>query len=173
MIWVILYCNRQCPVCLLVVTSQPALKLVAPTSDQRLPTDPTTCLQACPEYTTTPDAFPDILALDETARAAVTSSMTMTKINDCNNIAGYGWQDGMAVECSAGTYSPGFNQAPCIDCGEGLTTARTAATGVHECQALPGWQLTGLGQATVCPQGEGSVAPAHVKTMRSGKHSAL
>lgn len=98
----------------------------------------------------TPDQNPDNIM------TGITDNMLMTSISNCSNKPGYGWQQGLAVQCPLAYYSPGFDLRPCVHCGEGLATVGSATTRPQDCIAAPGWQLVGLAAAEVCPTG-GSV----------------
>jgi hypothetical protein len=60
--------------------------------------------QACPEFTTTPHAYPEALALNATAYSALVSPMVFTSSANCSNLPGYGWAHGVASECPEGNY---------------------------------------------------------------------
>jgi hypothetical protein len=59
-------------------------------------------LQVCPEFTTTPDAFPQALALNTAAYTSLVSPMLFTSGANCSNLPGYGWEHGVATECPEG-----------------------------------------------------------------------
>jgi hypothetical protein len=61
--------------------------------------------QACPEFTTTPDAYPEALALNATAYTALVSPMVFTSSANCSNLPGYGWAHGVASECPEGEHT--------------------------------------------------------------------
>lgn len=63
-------------------------------------------LQACPEFTTTPDAHPEVLALSTSDYTALVRPMVFTSSANCSNLPGYGWAHGVASECPAGRVWP-------------------------------------------------------------------
>lgn len=62
-------------------------------------------LQACPEFTTTPDAHPEVLALHGSDYTALVSPMVFTSSANCSNLPGYGWAHGVASECPEGRFT--------------------------------------------------------------------